>query len=134
MKLLIFGGRDYNNGPEMLSHIEAFQVLYGKIEVFISGGARGADQMAIDIARNLNRPVQIFYADWNDISRPGAVVKYTRAGKAYNCLAGHQRNQQMLDEGKPDWAMGFPGGAGTADMLRRVKKAKVNYWNAGAGV
>ena len=36
--------------------------------------------------------------------------------------AGHIRNQQMIDEGKPDLVVAFPGGAGTADMIRRAKK------------
>ena len=31
----------------------------------------------------------------------------------------------MLDEGKPDLVVAFPGGTGTADMIRRAKKAGV---------
>lgn len=39
--------------------------------------------------------------------------------------AGPIRNQQMLDEAKPDWVVAFPGGNGTADMVRRARKAGV---------
>jgi ABC-type sugar transport system substrate-binding protein len=31
----------------------------------------------------------------------------------------------MLDEGKPDIVVAFPGGTGTADMVRRARKAGV---------
>jgi hypothetical protein len=41
-----------------------------------------------------------YIADWNRLG-PGA---------------GHIRNQRMIDEGKPDAAVAFPGGTGTADM------------------
>jgi hypothetical protein len=33
--------------------------------------------------------------------------------------------QRMIDEGKPDKALGFPGGRGTADMTRRLKAAGI---------
>ena len=37
--------------------------------------------------------------------------------------AGHIHNQQMIDEGKPDIVLAFPGNRGTADMIKRSKKA-----------
>jgi len=39
--------------------------------------------------------------------------------------AGPLRNQRMLDEGKPDLVVAFPGGGGTKDMVRRAVKAGV---------
>jgi hypothetical protein len=54
-------------------------------------------------------PFRIFPANWK---------KHGRA-------AGPMRNQQMLDEGKPDLVIAFPGGSGTADMVRRAKAAGV---------
>ena len=38
---------------------------------------------------------------------------------------GHIRNQQMIDEGKPDLVVAFKGGTGTADMTRRAKKHNI---------
>jgi hypothetical protein len=35
------------------------------------------------------------------------------------------RNQQMLDEGRPNLVVAFPGGRGTADMVRRARSAGV---------
>ena len=39
--------------------------------------------------------------------------------------AGPLRNQRMLDDGKPDMVVAFPGGGGTKDMVRRAAKAGV---------
>ena len=37
----------------------------------------------------------------------------------------HCCNQRMLDEGKPDLVVAFPGAGGTKDMVRRAVKAGV---------
>lgn len=39
--------------------------------------------------------------------------------------AGPIRNQRMLDEGKPDLVVAFPGDKGTADMVRRARTASL---------
>jgi hypothetical protein len=43
-----------------------------------------------------------------------------------NSQAGPLRNQRMLDEGKPDLVVAFPGGGGTKDLVRRAVKAGVS--------
>ena len=48
---------------------------------------------------------------------------WTKHGKA----AGPIRNQKMLDE-CPDLVVAFPGGKGTADMVRRAMKAGIDCW------
>lgn len=73
--------------------------------VLIHGGARGVDQMAGMFGIGCGMEVVEFKADWN------------RYGKR----AGPIRNQQMLDDGQPDLVVAFPGGGGTADMVRRSK-------------
>lgn len=35
----------------------------------------------------------------------------------------------MIDEGKPDIVVAFPGGRGTADMVRRARKAALALLN-----
>jgi len=79
------------------------------IGVVIEGDARGADRIAGYWARK-NRIENLKYpADWDKIGR--------RAGLA--------RNRQMLREGKPDVVVAFPGGSGTAHMVRIEKEAGV---------
>jgi len=73
--------------------------------LIISGEAKGADSVATEYAMTRWTGYQGFPAQWD---------KYGRG-------AGHIRNQQMIDEGKPDLVIAFPGGRGTADMVTRAK-------------
>lgn len=75
----------------------------------ISGGARGVDSVAIDFAVVNWCPFVEFKADW----------------KKHGKSAGPIRNQAMIDEGKPDLVVAFPGGAGTADMVHRAAKNNI---------
>jgi len=75
----------------------------------IAGGARGADTIAAEWAVARDIPANVFMADWEGLGRK----------------AGPIRNQRMLDEGKPDLVVAFPGGRGTADMVRRAREAGV---------
>ncbi len=80
-----------------------------QVTTIIHGGARGVDKMAGNFAIGCNLVVEEYKADW------------ATHGKA----AGPIRNQQMLDQGKPNLVIAFPGGRGTADMVARAKKAGV---------
>lgn len=75
----------------------------------ISGGAKGADSLAIDWAVINWVPFTEYPADW----------------KTHGKKAGFLRNTQMLNEGKPDLVIAFPGGKGTAMMLDISRKAGV---------
>lgn len=80
--------------------------------MIIEGEADGADKLARRAGEQLGIVVQKFPADWK---------KYGRA-------AGPRRNQQMLDEGKPDFVMVFHDdiehSRGSKDMIERAKKAR----------
>jgi len=45
--------------------------------------------------------------------------------------AGPLRNEQMLREGKPDVVVAFPGGRGTAHMVRIAKEAGIDVLEIG---
>jgi len=77
----------------------------------ISGMAKGIDLAAVDWAVSHWCGWSEFPADW----------------KQYGNRAGPIRNQQMLDKGKPDLVVAFPGpkSIGTYDMIRRAQKAGV---------
>jgi hypothetical protein len=80
-----------------------------KVSVVIEGESRGADKLAALWASRRSIPLEPYPADWD------------RWGMA----AGPKRNRQMLIEGKPDLVVAFPGGDGTADMVRQARKAGV---------
>jgi hypothetical protein len=75
----------------------------------ISGAAPGVDTVAIDWA----------ITNWCSLD------EYPANWKRHGRRAGFIRNKQMLDEGKPDLVIAFPGGNGTANMVRISKEAGV---------
>ncbi len=75
----------------------------------IAGGASGVDEIAV------------FWAITNWCEHKEYRAKWTEEGKA----AGPRRNQRMLDEGKPSLVIAFPGGKGTANMIRLAEQAGV---------
>jgi hypothetical protein len=75
----------------------------------ISGCARGADSAAIDFAAVNFCKLEEYPANWEKHER----------------LAGPIRNKQMLDEGRPDLVVAFPGGRGTANMVSQALAAGV---------
>jgi len=109
MRVLVCGGRDYDDQGEVWSALSDLRARFGRLTV-IQGGATGADMLAREWAfrqssvRLINEP-----ADWQ------------KHGKA----AGTIRNQLMVDEYRPELVLAFPGGRGTADMVRRAKAAGV---------
>ncbi|MCL6592088.1 MAG: DUF2493 domain-containing protein [Firmicutes bacterium] len=104
MVVLVCGSRDYTDYGKVydcLKSIDVSQVL--------AGGCRGADTLAVAAAKACGYPFREFPADWR------------KFGKA----AGPIRNQQMLDEGKPDLVVAFhedlENSKGTKDMIRRAR-------------
>lgn len=107
MKILVCGGRDFKRFN--LFH-DVMEATAKQGDTVIHGHcSTGADRFADLFARRNGLNVQSFPADW------------LRHGKA----AGPIRNQQMIDEGKPDIVIAFPGGRGTADMVSRARKAGI---------
>lgn len=117
MKILVCGGRDFDNYgllEEKLNYIywnpydwdNSIEWETNEDMEIISGMAKGADSLAARYAQEYGHILHKFPADW----------------KTHGKAAGPIRNQQMIDEGKPDLVVAFPGGNGTADMVRRAKK------------
>jgi hypothetical protein len=48
------------------------------------------------------------------------VIEFPANWKVYGRAAGPIRNMKMLLEGKPDLVVAFPGGIGTADMVKKA--------------
>lgn len=105
MRVLVCGGRDYDEKWFLFDVLNALD----SVSVVIQGGAKGADALAKEWANIKGIPCEEFKADW---------VTYGRA-------AGPMRNLRMLEDGKPNVVFAFPGGRGTADMIRHARKAGV---------
>lgn len=109
MRVLVCGGRHYDNYGVLATLLSALQVVREPFTVLIHGNAQGVDMMADTYARRHNIPVLEFNADWK------------RFGKS----AGPRRNKRMLVEGKPDLVVAFPGRKGTANMVGQARAAGV---------
>lgn len=107
-RILICGGRAFTDKIYLCTTLDTLNAEL-QASVCITGGARGADTLGRDWAVTRGIPSLVFPADWD----------------RYRKRAGPIRNQQMLDEGEPDYVIGFPGGTGTAHMLRIAKAAGV---------
>lgn len=110
MRVLVCGGRNYADYAHVEEIMDALRAERGITHV-IHGAARGADMLAFAWA----------------VKRLGAenVTGYPADWLRFGMKAGPWRNQQMIDEGKPDLVVAFPGGKGTADMVRRARQANI---------
>jgi hypothetical protein len=121
-RVVVYGGRDWTDRNFIYHWLGLlFEPSYGESKEaqpwwlprpdleLIFGGAKGVDSIAEDWAVVNWVKFRVFKADWD---------KHGRA-------AGPIRNQQMIDEGKPEMGIAFPGGKGTADMTARLRKAGI---------
>lgn len=102
-RIIVCGGRDYKDRDHVCRTLSEIGPSY-----IAEGGARGADKFAHEWALSNKIPHEKFEAQWS-------------IGKC----AGPKRNQRMLDEAMPDLVVAFPGGDGTADMVRRARQKGV---------
>lgn len=120
MNVLVCGGRAYPDKAFVYRALDALHRKHG-ITGIIQGGAgtgygdnvKGADIFGAEWGWDHGIPVGTYNADW----------------ERYGGRAGPLRNQEMLDDGKPDCVVAFPGGRGTKDMVDRALKAGVPVWD-----
>lgn len=107
MRFLICGGRDFDDYAMLSYVLDQYDMKEG--DTVIHGDAHGADRMAGKYATERGVPVEAYPAAWH----------------LHGKHAGPIRNRKMLDEGKPDIIIAFPGGKGTANMIEIGEKAGV---------
>lgn len=79
------------------------------VRAIITGGAPGIDQFAVE---------------WADL-RGVPCMKFPAAWRRHGRMAGPIRNQWMIDLGRPDLVVAFPGGRGTWNMVDQALKAGI---------
>jgi ABC-type Fe3+-hydroxamate transport system substrate-binding protein len=109
MRVLVCGGRGYSDIERLYEVLDGIHKLT-PVTCIIEGGAKGADYLACRWSawRGLNNHRR-FNADW----------------ELYGSSAGPRRNLRMIEEGKPDLVVAFPGGRGTADMVAKAEAAGI---------
>ena len=105
MRILVCGDRDWRD----MSIIERELKKFPLGTIVIHGAAKGADILGGFVADKLGFEVIPFPAKW----------------KIYGKGAGPVRNQQMIDEGRPDLVLAFheniSESRGTKDMVNRAR-------------
>lgn len=116
--VLVCGGRDYADRDRVFRVLDR---LAERVEILAirHGAARGADTLAGEWARARGKVEQRFPADW----------------KTYGVYAGPIRNRAMLEAHDPAvptsrvcCVVAFPGGSGTANIVRQAEAAGVRVW------
>lgn len=107
MRILVTGGRTYIAYRTIRDVLREYDT--DPPPTLVHGAASGADRTAAQVATHvLGWPVEEHPADWHQHGR----------------AAGPIRNQHMVSLGA-DILIAFPGGKGTADMVRRAQAAGI---------
>lgn len=102
---LVCGGRDFRDRTLLFTTLDSLA-----ISCVVHGGADGADRLGGEWAIAHKVPEIIVPAQWD----------------GYGKGAGPVRNGWMLKFTKVTRVVAFPGGRGTADMIRQAEKAGVS--------
>ena len=111
-RVLVCGGRNFADQEAVYASLAEAQP-----DLVIHGGAGGADSFAARWCNLNGIPSMVFRPCW----------------EKFKLAAGPIRNGWMLTFGQPDVVLAFPGGRGTADMVRQAEQAgvPVRRWDWG---
>lgn len=140
-RVLVTGSRAWRDtavveGALLQAWDEALQAGFDGIVVVHGGCPSGADRLAWEWASRVDVPVDVTMADWSGPCavecRPGH-RRVRRGGGEYCPLAGHRRNQVMVDRGAVV-CLAFPLGVsrGTRDCMARAEAAGIPVRDLGA--
>jgi hypothetical protein len=104
MRVLVCGGRDYDDRKHVFATLDALHAKHPFDEV-VEGGARGADELGRRWAKDRGVDAVTYWANWTK----------------YDNRAGPIRNAKMLARGLPNLVVAFPGGGGTDNMVSQAR-------------
>lgn len=124
MKMLVCGGRTYDDVPWMWMHLDSLREARG-VKCVIEGGQKHLDKKRGMVGAD-------YWANQWAIARGLATEQYFANWLEQGLAAGPIRNQHMLDVGEPDFVVAFPGKNGTANMVEIARKAGLIVVHIGA--
>ena len=121
MKVIVAGGRDFNDYKLLKETLDSFQQEYGNITEVVSGTAKGVDKLGEQYANENNITIKRFVPDWEGLGKK----------------AGHVRNRLMGDYAKEHngmlvafWDKQSKGTKGMIDYADKIGlKSVVVYYN-----
>lgn len=115
MKLVVAGSRSITSKKLVVDALVACP-WWPAVDEIVSGGARGVDTLAEEIAKGLGYKFTLFPAEWDE----------------YGKSAGHIRNQQMAEYGDFLATVWDGKSKGTQSMIQRmVRQNKPVYIHPG---
>ncbi len=117
--ILVCGGREYADRDAVFAALDSVHAQ-APIDLILHGACcvrgrktnlRGADRWGQE------------WAQEREVPYLGVPARWTLLGKA----AGYERNGRMLVF-RPVGVVAFPGGPGTANMVRQAKAAGIDVW------
>lgn len=113
MIILVTGGRKFADPCFVFETLDALNKVTGEspkgVTKLVQGGAAGADALAQAWATDRCIPNVAYPANWKHHGKQAGVI----------------RNCQMLTDSDPDLVVAFPGGVGTAHMVKIAKQRSV---------
>jgi hypothetical protein len=109
--VIVCGGRLYDRRSVIFGTLDAIHRKH-TIVVVKHGGCTGADALADEWARGVGVPVEVFKVEYKEKEK----------------VAGALRNLKMAQSGA-DICLVFPGGVGTANMMKSANECKIPVIN-----
>jgi YspA, cpYpsA-related SLOG family len=109
MRVLVCGGRVYKDRGNVFEVLDGLHCEHGAL-IIIEGGAVGADTLA---------------GEWTCMRRACRLITEPTEWVRYGGSLGPARNAKMIANHKPELVVAFPGGRGTADMVRQARGASI---------
>ena len=107
MILLVTGGRDFNNFLFVDSVLRSINEAT-KIDLVVHGAARGLDSAVSDWCKFVGIHQASIPALWDHLGNPAGAIR-----------------NSIMSKLNIDLCVAFPGGKGTADMVKKAKKKGV---------
>lgn len=102
--------------------VEAVEESGFNITTVLSGQAYyGVDKLGERWADDNGIPLELYPADWSDLTHPDAVIVTSKWGKPYDAIAGHRRNETMAQNAEALVLLWDGKSSGSKDMLKRAE-------------
>lgn len=116
--LLVCGGRNFSDRKKVFNTLDATLAAWEMDRepdqrlIVIHGGARGADALAGEWAKERKVPCLVKPADWETHGKQACIL----------------RNIMMMDKYQPGLLIAFEGGSGTKHMIGYARKKGAHVW------
>lgn len=120
-RAIICGGRDFRSAIWMYAVLDAMHAKR-PFSLIIEGGQRSYET---ERGKRVCVGGADYWASMWAMSRRIEVARVEARWAELGDKAGPIRNAEMLKQWRPDLVVAFPGGVGTADMVRKARAAGV---------